>query len=210
MKKFTIILILMVVLLSGCSVVRINTKDIDSILNAVLTKSNNLYNQVGQGYKYYVPAGVTFIDNDEHNNILYCDGNYYYLYIDIVDYYYKTKINYKEKDNVYYSRKFDKKDGFKYSGYLEITEESNNMYHIDFVYNYSKVEALVDKYKLNESVLNISYILSTIKYNHTVIQMMQDENYFKNKTGKYNNYKTNGSSNKFKLKNQDKVKKDKV
>ena len=210
MKKFTIILILMVVLLSGCSIVRINTKDIDSILNAVLTKSNNLYNQVGQGYKYYVPAGVTFIDNDEHNNILYCDGNYYYLYIDIVDYYYKTKINYKEKNNVYYSRKFDKKDGFKYSGYLEITKESNNMYHIDFVYNYSKVEALVDKYKLNESVLNISYILSTIKYNHTVIQMMQDENYFKNKTGKYNNYKTNGSSNKFKLKNQDKVKKDKV
>ena len=210
MKKFTIMLILMVVLLSGCSVVRINTKDIDSILNAVLTKSNNLYNQVGQGYKYYVPAGVTFIDNDEHNNILYCDGNYYYLYIDIVDYYYKTKINYKEKNNVYYSRKFDKKDGFKYSGYLEITKESNNMYHIDFVYNYSKVEALVDKYKLNESVLNISYILSTIKYNHTVIQMMQDENYFKNKTGKYNNYKTNRSSNKFKLKNQDKLKKDKV
>ena len=88
----------MVVLLSGCSVVRINTKDIDSILNAVLTKSNKLYNQVGQGYKYYVPAGVTFIDNDEHNNILYCNGSYYYLYIDVIDYYYKTKIDYKEKD----------------------------------------------------------------------------------------------------------------
>ena len=197
MRKFTIILILMVILLSGCSVVRINTKDIDSILNAVLTKSNKLYNQVGQGYKYYVPAGVTFIDNDEHNNILYCNGSYYYLYIDVIDYYYKTKIDYKEKNNVYYSRKIDKS---------EITEEANNMYHIDFVYNYSKVEALVSKTKLNESVLNISYILSTIKYNHTVIELMLDDDYFTNKTGKYNNYKTNNSSNKFKLKTQDKGK----
>ena len=92
MKKFTILLLVMVILISGCSVVRINTKDIDSILNAVLTKSNKLYNQVGQGYKYYVPAGVTYIDTDEYTNILYCDGDYYYLYIDLVNYYYKSKL----------------------------------------------------------------------------------------------------------------------
>lgn len=206
MKKFTIVLLMFVVLLSGCSVVRINTKDIDSILNAVLTKSNKLYNQVGQGYKYYVPAGVTYIDTDEYTNILYCNGSYYYLYIDMINYHYKTKINYKEKNNVYYSKKIDKSDGYKYSGYLEITEEDNNMYHIDFLYNYSKVEALVDKSKLNESILNISYILSTIKYNENVVNLMLDEDYFTNKTGKYNTYKTNDSSNKFKLKTQDKGK----
>ena len=202
MKRFTIILLIMVILVSGCSVVRINTKDIDSILNAVLTKSNKLYNQVGQGYKYYVPAGVTYIDTDEYTNILYCEGDYYYLYIDLVNYYYKSKLKYKENSNVYYSRKLEKKDGFKYPGYLEITEEKNNMYHINFMYNYSKVEALVEKDDLNDSVLNISYILSTIKYNKNVINMMLDEDYFTNKTGKYNNYKTNDSSNKFKLKTQ--------
>ena len=76
------------------------------------------------------------------------------------------------------------------------------MYRINFMYNYSKVEALVEKQDLNESVLNISYILSTIKYNKTVIDMMMDEDYFTNKTGKYNNYKTNESSSKFKLKTQ--------
>lgn len=206
MKKITIILITLVVLLSGCSVVRINTKDIDSILNAVLTKSNKLYNQVGQGYKYYVPAGVTYIDTDDYTNILYCDGSYYYLYIDVIDYHYKTKTNYKEKTNVYYSKKIDKSDGYKFSGYLEITEEDNDMYHIDFLYNYSKVEALVNKSKLNESVLNISYILSTIKYNDNVINIMLDEDYFTNKTGKYNIYKTNGNSNKFKLKTQNEYK----
>ena len=202
MKKFTILLLVMVILISGCSVVRINTKDIDSILNAILKKSNKLYNQVGQGYKYYVPAGVTYIDTDEYTNILYCDGNYYYLYIDLVNYYYKSKLKYQENSKAYYSRKFDKQEGFKYPGYLEITKEKDNMYRINFMYNYSKVEALVEKQDLNESVLNISYILSTIKYNKTVIDMMMDEDYFTNKTGKYNNYKTNESSSKFKLKTQ--------
>lgn len=203
MKKFTIIVILMVVLLSGCSVVRINTKDIDSILNAVLTKSNKLYNQVGQGYKYYVPAGVTFIDNDGLNNILYCDGNYYYLYINVIDYFNNTKIKYKENNNLYYSKKITKKDGYKYDGYLKIEKTDHKLYHIEFLYNYSKVEALVEKNKINESILNISYILSTIKYNKSTIKLMLDEEYFTNKTGKYSFYKANGS-NKFKLESQDK------
>ena len=76
MKKFTIILLIMILLTSGCSVVRINTKDIDSILNAVLTKSNKLYNQVGQGYKYYIPRGVSYIESNELNDTLYFNGIY--------------------------------------------------------------------------------------------------------------------------------------
>lgn len=206
MKKFAIVLLVLLVLLTGCSIVRIDTTDIDSILNAVLTKSNKLYNQVGQGYKYYVPAGVTYIDTDDFNNILYCNGTYYYLYIDLIDYYNKTNIEYEENNNAYYSKIIDTSDGFKYPGYIEINKAGKSMYHIDFVYNYSKVEALVEKSKLNESVLNISYILSTIKYNRNVVKLMLDEEYFTNKTGKYSNYKTNSSTNKFKLKTQGKNK----
>ena len=202
MKKFAIVLLVLLVLLTGCSIVRIDTTEIDSILNAVLTKSNKLYNQVGQGYKYYVPAGVTYIDTDNYNNILYCDGSYYYLYIDIIDYYYKTETEYEENSNAYYSKIISVDDGFKYSGYIEINEVDKNMYHIEFVYNYSKVEALVPKNKLNESVLNISYILSTIKYNQNVVKLMLNEDYFTNKIGKYSNYKTTKNSSKFKLETQ--------
>ena len=39
-------------------------KKLINILNVILTKDNKLYNQVGQGYKYYLPGGVTYIDSD--------------------------------------------------------------------------------------------------------------------------------------------------
>ena len=95
MKKKAILLILLL-LVSGCTIVRIDTKNIDTIIDVVLSKNNTLYNQVGKGYKYYVPRGVTYIDTTELNDKLYSNGNYYYLYIDAVSYYHKVKVNYKE------------------------------------------------------------------------------------------------------------------
>ena len=94
MKK-VILIFLMMIVLTGCSVVRIDTNNIDTIVNVVLSKNNKLYNQIGQGYKYYLPGGVSYIDSDELNDILYCNGNYYYLYIDAINYYYQTKMDYE-------------------------------------------------------------------------------------------------------------------
>jgi len=121
MKK-VILIFLIAIVLSGCTVVRIDTSDIDTITNVVLSKKNKLYNQVGQGYKYYLPGGVTYIDSDELNDILYCNGNYYYLYIDAINYYYKKDISYVENKNLYYSRNFNIDDGFNHNGYLQIKE----------------------------------------------------------------------------------------
>ena len=53
MKKKAILLILLL-LVSGCTIVRIDTKNIDTIIDVVLSKNNTLYNQVGKGYKYYM------------------------------------------------------------------------------------------------------------------------------------------------------------
>lgn len=197
MKKIILIL-LFTVLLTGCSVVRIDTKSIDNIVNVVLSKNNKLYNQVGQGYKYYLPGGVTYIESDELNDILYCNGNYYYLHIDAINYYYQTKVDYKENENVYYSRKIDTSVGFSHSGYLEI-QEKDDLYYIDFVYNYARIEAMVEKKYINQTVLNASYILSTIKYNYNIVELMLNEDYFTNKTGKYENYNTKEDSGKFEL-----------
>lgn len=199
MKKVILILLLTIVL-TGCSVVRIDTSNIDTIVNVVLSKNNKLYNQVGQGYKYYLPGGVTYIDSDELNDILYCNGNYYYLYIDAINYYYQTKVDYSE-ENIYYSRKFDTSEGFNYFGYLKI-REIDGLYHIEFIYNYAKIEAIVEKNDINDTVLNSSYILSTIKYNHSIVELMLNEDYFINKTGKYDDYNTNEDSGKFELKKE--------
>lgn len=192
MKK---LIILLLIFLTGCSVVRIDTKSIDNILSVVLSKNNTLYNQVGQGYKYYIPRGVSYIETNGLNNTLYCKGNYYYLYVDVVSYYFKSNIEYVENEDVYYSKKIDNKNG---KGYLEINEK-DGMYYIEFLYNYSKIEAIVSKENLNDTILNASYILSTIKYNSNTIELMLNDDYFTNRAGKYDEYSSKEESNKFQL-----------
>lgn len=197
MKK-VILILLLIISLTGCSVVRIDTSNIDTIVNVILSKNNKLYNQVGQGYKYYLPGGVTYIESDNLNDILYCNGSYYYLYIDAINYYYQTKMEYEEDPSLYYSKKINTSDGFNHSGYLEI-KEKDDLYHIEFVYNYAKIEAVVEEKELRNTILNSSYILSTIKYNYSIVELMLKEDYFTNKTGKYNTYNTKEDSGKFEL-----------
>lgn len=183
MKKKMILVFMLLFLVTGCTVVRINTSSIDNIVSVILSKDNKLYNRVGKGYKYYVPRSVLYIDTNELNDKLYSDGNYYYLYIDAVSYFYKNKVDYQERQDIYYSKKIK---GTK-EGYLEIIQEGSK-YHITFVYNYSKIEALVDKNDINEVVLNASYILSTVKFNDNVIKLMLNEEYFTNKEEKYEKF----------------------
>lgn len=206
MKKIILILSL-VFILTGCSIVRIDTKSIDNILNVILTKDNKLFNQVGPGYKYYLPGGVTYIKNDDLNDILYCNGTYYYLYVDAISYYYKTENKYVENKDLYYSKKLSTSNGFKYPGYLEI-EKKDDLYYIEFFYNYAKIEAVVNEKNLNNTVLNAAYILSTIKYNYNIIDLMLEEDYFTNKTEKYNNYNSSGNDEKFQLEKENVMEKE--
>lgn len=189
------IIIFLLIFVTGCSVVRIDTKNIDNIVNVVLSKNNTLYNQVGQGYKYYIPRGVSYIESNELNDTLYFNGNYYYLYIDAISYYYKTDMKYEENKEAFYSKIIDRG---KRKGYLEISEK-DGMYYIEFFYNYAKFEAIVSKENLNDTVLNASYILSTIKFNHNTIELMINEDYFTNRAGKYDEYSSKKDSNKFQL-----------
>lgn len=175
-------MLLSVILFTGCTVVRIDTTNIDTIVEVVLSKDNHLYNRVGKGYKYYVPRGVTYIDTTELNDKLYSNGNYYYLYIDAVSYYHKVDISYEEDNALYYSKEIDIQGK---QGYLEIQEQENGMYVIEFVYNYAKIEAMVSEEDINEVVLNASYILSTVQFNNDVIKLMLNETYFTNKEETY-------------------------
>ena len=182
MKKI-ILLFLVTLFISGCTIVRIDTSSIDNIVSVVLSKDNQLYNRVGKGYKYYVPRGVTYIDTSELNEKLYSDGNNYYLYIDAVSYYYDRKVEYEENEDAYYSRKIDMNDK---EGYLEINyDEDTEKYFIEFMYNYAKIEALVNKSDIEMVVLNSSYILSTVKFNNNVIKLMLNDTYFVNQEEKY-------------------------
>ncbi|MDD2392024.1 MAG: hypothetical protein PHU94_03720 [Bacilli bacterium] len=178
------ILILLVFLLAGCTVVRIDTSNIDTIINVVLSKDNNLYNRIGKGYKYFCPGGVAYITTNEYNEKLYSDGNYYYLYVDIISYYYKKEFKFEENNDIYYSKKIEINNK---NGYLEIRKKDEK-YLINFYYNYANIEALVKKEDINKVILNASYILSTIKYNSNVIKAVINEDYFENKETTYTEF----------------------
>lgn len=171
MKKLAILLL--VLLLSGCTVVRIDTSDLNNIVDVVLSKDNTLFNQVGKGYKYYIPVGVSYIDTEDFNDILYSNGNYYYLYIDTISYYYNVGKEYVLNNDAYYSRSININGKY---GYLEINKQ-DDLYFVEFMYNFSKIEALVKEEALEEVILNASYILSTVKFNNNVITMMLDDEF---------------------------------
>lgn len=190
-KSISLLLVLiMMFILTGCTAVRIDTDSIDNTINVVLSKNNKLYNRIGKGYKYYIPRGVTYIDTDEFNDKLYSNGNYYYLYIDAISYYYKEEVKHEFSNNNYYEKELDI-NGKK--GYVEISKLDNKQYYIEFMYNYSKVEAVVDKKSINEVILNSSYILSTVKFNDNVIKIMLNNDYFINKEETYDIFENNNS-----------------
>ena len=190
MKKI-ILLGLITLILTGCTIVRIDTTSIDNIVSVVLSKENTLYNRVGRGYKYYVPRGVTYIDSSGTNDKLYSNGVYYYLYLDEISYYYQKSVNYKVDNSKYYSKKIKNGDNI---GYLEITKQKD-LYLIEFVYNYARIEALVPKQDINDTVLNSSYILSTIKYNSNIIKLSLEDDFLKNKEEKYNVFSSKNNNN---------------
>ena len=191
MKK--LVLLILLLLVSGCSVVRIDTANIDNIISVVLSKDNTLYNQIGKGYKYYVPRGVSYMDTNEYNDVLYSNGQYYYLYIDIISYYHSVTREYEENENAYYSKVININDK---SGYLEINKQENGRYFVEFMYNYSKIEALCDYEDINDIVLNSSYILSTVKFNANVIKAMLDDDFLSSEE-KYDIFTSKQDTNDF-------------
>jgi hypothetical protein len=182
MKKIVSLLIsiILVLTITGCTAVRIDTTSIDNIVDVILSKENSLYNHIGKGYKYYIPRGVTYIDTIEFNDKLYSNGNYYYLYIDAIGYLYQKEEKTEYKD--YYYHKDIDVNGKK--GYINI-EKVEEKYLIDFMYNYAHIESLVEEQDINDVILNSSYILSTVKFNNKVIKIMLNEDYFKYKEEKF-------------------------
>ena len=168
MKKILIIICLLFI--TGCSDIR--KQSYDDIINNIATRANkdNVYRT---GYSYYLPRGMKVADSTLYNEAI-TDARYkYYLYVDIVSYYYNKEVTYTENPDSYYSKIFNI-DSKK--AYLEINKE-NSKYLIEFWYNYSKIEAICDLEDINDIVLNASYILSTVKFNNNVIKTVLDDTF---------------------------------
>lgn len=193
MKKLLVLLSILT-LLTGCTVTKINKDSIDKVIDSVMKKDSKLKNVHFEGYSYYVPRGIRFVDKKEYNAILKDEyNNNYYLYVDVISYYHKVKEKYKVNKKAYYSKEVKTKDKF---GYVEIKEDKTG-YLVEAMYNYAKIEAYVEKDSLNDVMTNISMILSSMKYNDKVLSSTVGENILSYKEESYNIFKTKEKTSDF-------------
>ena len=165
MKKIILPLVIIVLLLTGCSVVRLNSLSLDEVIDYSF---DNIYktNKSLKGYKIYLPNDMTMINDEKENNVFYSKGHKYYLYVDIISYYKKIVNDYKinEDEKAFYS-KIINHNGNK--GYVLITKQDNN-YFLEVMYNYSKIEVITDNYKESEK----DEYLNSINYNDKIIESL--------------------------------------
>ena len=165
MRKYLIILIVSLTFITGCTIKKVETDSIKNIFDTVLYRDKKLSNTYMEGYKFYLPKGVTIVDKKEYNLKLKDNKAYYYLYVDTIAYHYKKNNTFTTNSSNYFSETLRNGD---YEGYIDI-EETEDRYFIVLMYNYAKIEAYVYKDYLDEALTNMSYILSTIEFNDKVI-----------------------------------------
>ena len=194
MKKLIVLLSIVVVVATGCSITRIDNQDVLKNIDILMSKKVNTCNVFYDGYKYYLPKGVQFLNRDDYNAILKDrKNNRYYLYVDAISYYHKIENAYKEEKNAYFSKKIEKN---KKTGYLQI-DEVDSKYFIQFVYNYVKMEAYVGKEDLMDVLVNMCSILRTVQFNDVILESLIGDNILDYKEEDYTLFKADSSKEDF-------------
>lgn len=189
MKKILIIICLLFI--TGCSDIR--KQSYDDIINNIATRANK-YNVYRTGYSYYLPRGMQVADSTLYNEAI-TDARYkYYLYVDIVSYYKKVTKDYSVNDNALVSKKLDYDGKF---GYVEVNLLKNDKYLVEIMYNYAKIEVIVDKSNLNEAMLSIINILKSVEYNDSIIANLMGDDVLNFSEEEFNIFNTKGSESNY-------------
>ncbi len=187
MKK--IILILLTLILCGCS--SIQDKGYNDILKEFNSKSKKA-NVYQTGYKYFLPKGLSRREYLLYNDVISTNKYDYYLFVDIISCYNKHEFSYVENEISYYSKKLEYNDK---TGYLEINLTENNQYLIEIMFNYAKIEVMVDEDDINLALKYSVTILNSIKYNEKVIKNLASNNVLNYQEEIYNIFNTTSSDN---------------
>ncbi len=186
MKKVFLLLIGMC-MITGCQNVDQMTTD-EALKTIGITENNTNVYRVG--YKYYLPRGMQVDENTLYNEVITNNKYTYYLYIDMVSYYNEIESIYQVNNDIYYSEKFEYNDKF---GYLEINLQENDKYLIEIMYNYAKIEVMVNYDDINESIVYATNLLKSIKYNDNIIENMLGEDILSFTAEEYNIFNTDSS-----------------
>lgn len=190
MRKI-LILICIIFLITGCT----NVKNLSygDALNTIATTASKP-NTTRTGYKYFLPKGMQVVDSTLYNEVIEDELNSYYLYVDVVSYYQKKEKRYSYNKTAIFSEEINY-DG-KY-GYLEINLTKNDKYLVEIMYNYAKIEVIVDKSDVNRSLLSAINILKSIEYNDEIIANLLGEDILNYSEEEYDIFNTKGSDNNY-------------
>ena len=194
MKRLIVLLSIMVLFITGCSITKLDNVNLSKNIKILLSENSKIYNVYYEGYKYYIPKGVSFIEKEDYNAILKDENNNkYYLYVDAISYYHKVKNNYEISYDSHFSKKLNYN---KKTGYIQV-DEINSKYFVQFVYNYVKMETLIPKKDLNDAVINMCSILRTVKFNDKILESLIGENKLDYKEEDYSLFKADSSKESF-------------
>ena len=190
MKKIILIIIILV-LTAGCT--NINKLSYDDIVNNITTMStkDNIYRT---GYSYYLPRGMKVADSTLYNEVIEDANSKYYLYVDVVSFYKKITKEYEINNNAIYSSKINYNDKF---GYVEVNLLKNDKYLVEIMYNYAKIEVIVDKRYCNEAMLSIINILKSVEYNDSIIANLMGDDILNFNEEEFNIFNTKGSESNY-------------
>ncbi len=192
MKRRIVLLSIMLLLVSGCSIQTLSTTSFEDNIDMILSEDTTLANVNFDGYEYYVPNGMRFVNKEDYNALLQDRySNRYYLYVDAIGYYHKTKNTYKVDKDAYYSAKLNYN---KKTGYIEINEE-DDYYFVEMVFNYSKMEAYIPKEYLVPVINNMCYILQSVNFHDNVLESLIGENVLNYKEENFNIFESKTDSN---------------
>ncbi len=179
-NKIMISLLVIVFLITGCS--NINKLSYDDIVNE-LAQKNKYQNTINSAYKFNLPNYMSQAKYDNYNSVLVDENYNYYLYVDIVNYYSKTKSDYEICKTCFYSKKIDYEGK---TGYVEINLKENNQYLIEIMYNYAKIEVMVDYDDINLALFNCVTILKDLEYNDMTVESLVSNKSYNFKEETYN------------------------
>lgn len=191
MKK-VLCLLATVLLLCGCS--KINDKNYDELINSVVASNYKMENTYRTGYKYYTPTNMDILNTLDYNETLADDNYKYYFYVDVVSYYNRVIEKFKEDDKAVYSKSINYEDKY---GYIEINKWKNGKYLLEIMYNYAKIEVIVDEENIKSAITNSMVVLSSVKYNDNLLESIVGENVLTAKEIEFNIFETKKNESNF-------------
>lgn len=168
-KKKVILLVIIALILTGCT--RIDS-NVDNIISATMMREIKSVNTVSTGYELYIPVGVMQLVDNEYNQKFKIRDTHVYLYVDTVSYYYKNSLNYKSDGNYNYYYKEITLNGK--TGYVGINKLDDGSFFVEIVYNYSKIEFYTSSEDLPIVIADSLMIVNSIKYNDNLIKLELD------------------------------------